>query len=316
MKSNRFRLIAIIALVLTLIPVGSALADRFPEDCEDGEWVIRGDQTLGFIAFSCSTTVEDLVALNGIDNPNLIFPGEILIVPGSGVEVPVVPPAAEEPEVPAEPVVPVEPEVVEEEPVALPPVFTGSTADVAVEFGALRYQEQGREARINITVTNNGILPAIDGGRQYFGENPDGGKQYVTLLGVTHQLFPIAQIDDAPVWRADVTFSDGNSATFPVGCFYDEVVEYIGYEPTGPDTGFVWEVNWEGGWFDCGNDYEDDPVDILPGLSGTDELIIYVQHPRQWNSAPPPNRTVESIAISVWVAEGEYLPNVGFQTFN
>lgn len=309
MKKNRFRLLAVIALVLTLIPVSTALADRFPEDCDDGQWVVRGDQTLGFVAFNCGTTVEELVALNGIDNPNLIFPGEVLLIPGPGVEVPVAPAPVD-----PDPVVPevVEPEVV----VPAPPVFTGSTADVDVTFGALTYGQGGREARVNITVTNNGVFPAIDGGRQYFGENPDGGKQYVTLLGVSHQLFPIALIDDAPVWRADVTFSDGNTATFPVGCFYDEVVEYIGFEPTGPDTGFVWEVNWEGGWYDCGNDYEDDPVDIIPGASGTDELIIYVQHPRLWNSDEPINRTVESIAISLWVAEGEYLPNVGFQTFN
>ncbi len=312
MKKNRFRVLAVAALVLALIPMSAALADRFPEDCEDGQWVIRGDQTLGFIAFSCGTTVENLVAINGIDNPNLIFPGEVLLVPASGIELPPLPePAAEEPAVEVPPVVETE------EPVVLPqpPVFSGSSADVDVSFGALTYSREGREARINVTVANNGVLPAIDGGRQYFGENPDGGKQYVTLLGVTHQLFPIAQIDNAPVWRADVTFSDDNQATFPVGCFYDEVVEYVGFEPTGPDTGFVWEVNWEGGWYDCGNDYEDDPVDIVPGASGTDELIIYVQHPRRWDSDDPPNRTVESIAISVWVAEGEYLPNVGFISF-
>ena len=46
--------------------------------------VVRGD-TLSGIAARFGTTVAELVRLNGIADPNLIFPGQILIIrEGSG----------------------------------------------------------------------------------------------------------------------------------------------------------------------------------------------------------------------------------------
>lgn len=52
--------------------------------------VVRGD-TLGRIARRFGTTVNAIVAANGITNPNIIYPGQQLTIPGSsGVDQPVV----------------------------------------------------------------------------------------------------------------------------------------------------------------------------------------------------------------------------------
>jgi len=45
--------------------------------------VVRGD-TLGAIARRFNSTVQAIATRNGIANPNLIFPGQVLIIPGGG----------------------------------------------------------------------------------------------------------------------------------------------------------------------------------------------------------------------------------------
>jgi LysM repeat protein len=49
--------------------------------------VVRGD-TLGAIARRFGTTVQAIASLNGIANPNLIFPGQVLRIPGGGTTPP------------------------------------------------------------------------------------------------------------------------------------------------------------------------------------------------------------------------------------
>lgn len=47
--------------------------------------VIASGEELGLIARMYNVTLEDLVAINGIDDPNLIFAGQELTIPASGV---------------------------------------------------------------------------------------------------------------------------------------------------------------------------------------------------------------------------------------
>jgi LysM repeat protein len=62
-----------------------------PPPAESSYTVVRGD-TLGAIARRFNTTVQALSSLNGIANPNLIFPGQVLRIPGGGGTTP--PPTA------------------------------------------------------------------------------------------------------------------------------------------------------------------------------------------------------------------------------
>ena len=59
-------------------------------------YVVQAGDTLGAIAARHGTTVAALVSLNGLTNPNLIYPGQRLSLPGADVaEEPTPPPAAE-----------------------------------------------------------------------------------------------------------------------------------------------------------------------------------------------------------------------------
>ncbi len=50
-----------------------------PADCS---YVVQPGDTLGIIAQRYGTTVSELVSLNSISNPNLIYPGQVLLLPG------------------------------------------------------------------------------------------------------------------------------------------------------------------------------------------------------------------------------------------
>jgi nucleoid-associated protein YgaU len=49
-----------------------------------GQYVVRPGDTLGTIARQFGTTVGTLAAVNKISNPNLIFSGQVLTIPGAG----------------------------------------------------------------------------------------------------------------------------------------------------------------------------------------------------------------------------------------
>jgi lipoprotein-anchoring transpeptidase ErfK/SrfK len=55
--------------------------------------VVQIGQELGLIAREYGVTVEDIVALNGLADPNLINPGDELLIPAAGEYVPTPPPA-------------------------------------------------------------------------------------------------------------------------------------------------------------------------------------------------------------------------------
>jgi len=66
-----------------VIPGGAAPAPPAPP-APGGTYVVNRGDTLSAIAARYGTTVNDLVALNGIMNPNFIYVGQVLQVPGEG----------------------------------------------------------------------------------------------------------------------------------------------------------------------------------------------------------------------------------------
>jgi len=52
----------------------------------DIRYVVRSGDTLSSVALRYNTTVNNLVTLNNISNPNLIYPGEVLIIEEGGTE--------------------------------------------------------------------------------------------------------------------------------------------------------------------------------------------------------------------------------------
>ena len=57
-------------------------------------YTVRGGDNLSSIASKYGTTVDVLVKLNGISNPNLIYPGQVLTISGTGSSASVTKPAA------------------------------------------------------------------------------------------------------------------------------------------------------------------------------------------------------------------------------
>ncbi len=64
------------------IPTGTAPPAPAPPPGGTTTYVVQRGDTLGAIAARYGTTVNELVALNGIMNPNLIYVGQVLKVPG------------------------------------------------------------------------------------------------------------------------------------------------------------------------------------------------------------------------------------------
>ena len=46
-------------------------------------YTVQAGDTLWSIAQRFNTTVDEIVALNNITNPNLIFPGQVLLIPAT-----------------------------------------------------------------------------------------------------------------------------------------------------------------------------------------------------------------------------------------
>jgi len=76
----------------TLLTPGGAAPSGPPPAVGATTYVVQRGDTLGVIAARHGTTVNELVALNGIFNPNLIYVGQVLTVPGGGTS-PAPPPA-------------------------------------------------------------------------------------------------------------------------------------------------------------------------------------------------------------------------------
>jgi hypothetical protein len=239
------------------------------------------------------------VQANDLDNPNLIFPGQVLIIPTDGT------PAAA-PDVPAAPAA---------------PAATGALG-FSVTAGSPIYAGDGRVVDIPITVTNQSITPEIAGGRYTTHQKPDGLYEDMALAKASHGTFETPQFGDSLVWRANVHLSDGSVHTLGVGCIFIEHVFAQGDEPLdrAPDgtwlEWFHYEVNLYDGWFDCGNTYRVNPPNVLPGQSGTSNLRIYLVNPHNLAvdgsvvGTPYPGRTVTSLDITVFRQAGSVVGTV------
>ncbi|NDJ54761.1 MAG: LysM peptidoglycan-binding domain-containing protein [Chloroflexi bacterium] len=305
--SRLAQILALVALTLLLAPSTFVHADQTPEDCLDGEWEVRPLQTLYFIAFQCGVTVDDLVAANGIENPNLIFTGQILTIPLSGAPVPpAAPPAGGEP--PAAP----------ENPVTPPPPVS-NTGGVQVTIGDPLYAGDGRIAEVQITVTNTGVPQGIAGGRYYPPVPGQDGPSWVTLFKAEQNEGSIAYpavYDNAPLWRSNVTLDNGQSFPVYAGCMYREEVFAQGDEPdhvTG--TWYHWEITLTGGWFDCGNEFQVKPEDIFVGQTGSAPLRVYLVHPRLWNEVFFGSARISSIDVEIFDINGVSLGVVASRNF-
>ena len=70
-------------LILVLGTLGTA-APSLAEDLEAFRYIVQPGDTLYRLSQRFGTTVEELVALNDIENPDLIYVDQVLLVPGTG----------------------------------------------------------------------------------------------------------------------------------------------------------------------------------------------------------------------------------------
>ena len=78
--TNIRRLWSVTLLVtVLLLGVTTALAQE-----GDGTHVVQPGETLNQIARQYGVSVDDLAFANGITNPNLIYAGQVLTIPGAG----------------------------------------------------------------------------------------------------------------------------------------------------------------------------------------------------------------------------------------
>jgi hypothetical protein len=305
-----------VAYLFAVVGAGVALADYDPEECLDGEWEVRPNQTLYSIAYICQTSVDAMVAYNNIENPNLINTGQILLIPPQGFQPGDTAPSTDVPVVSAEPPA-VEPPV--EQPVILPaaPPVSGG---VSVEFGAPMYSGDGRIVEVPINVFNAGVPQGVAGGRYMPGNDPDtpGGPQWVTLLGAVQDQIPYPYVTNEPLWHATVYTNDGSSFPAYAGCIYEEEVFAQGDEPLSraDNIWFHWETTLEGGWFDCGNAYQVKPENLMVGESGSAPLTVYLVHPRLWSTVMETSRRISRIDLELFDVNGQSLGTVASQTFN
>jgi LysM repeat protein len=64
---------------------GEDAATDAPPALEDGVYVVRSGDTLGQIAFIYNVSVEDIMAANGLTNPDILEVGQQLTIPEAGI---------------------------------------------------------------------------------------------------------------------------------------------------------------------------------------------------------------------------------------
>lgn len=75
-------------------PAPAPDSDPEPAPAESGTYVVQAGDSLAQIAAGYGVTVAAVAQANGINNPNLIYPGQVLAIPGAGASAP---PAASAP---------------------------------------------------------------------------------------------------------------------------------------------------------------------------------------------------------------------------
>ncbi|NJL57471.1 LysM peptidoglycan-binding domain-containing protein, partial [bacterium] len=88
-KSLTLAVLAFAAFFTPLLASTNDVQAGFGHGCASFHTVQRGE-TLAHIARNYGFTTSELAALNGITNPNLIFVGQVLSIPGAGTSTPIV----------------------------------------------------------------------------------------------------------------------------------------------------------------------------------------------------------------------------------
>ena len=83
MRKSRV-LMGCIIICLSLLMVSGSFADT--------TYVVKTGDTLSQIARSFNTSVTAIAVANGISNPNLIYAGQVLVIPTAGGQPPETPP--------------------------------------------------------------------------------------------------------------------------------------------------------------------------------------------------------------------------------
>jgi LysM repeat protein len=247
----------------------AALTTTSSEAAAGTVYTVQSGDTLSRIASRYGISVAELAAANGITNPNLIYTGQQLQVGGSAPSVTQsTASSSAEPE-----------STVSSAPAAAP--VSGATFAVSDFY----YSDDGRQAHMTVTVTNHS-LSTVASGNWYPVLNPDGGRQWVTLLKADLGNVPVPMIWDpdhgvAPLWEFRVTTDDGLVFSAYAGCEYHDTIVGEGFEPTA-QGGFHWTATLAGGWFRCGRDYDGSPkpaADLLPGQSASVPLHVWLVNP-------------------------------------
>lgn len=76
----------IIAIALTLILIFALAFPALPVSAQDSavypKYIIQSGDSLGYIADLFGTTVNEIVSLNQLSNPDLVSPGDVILIPG------------------------------------------------------------------------------------------------------------------------------------------------------------------------------------------------------------------------------------------
>jgi lipoprotein-anchoring transpeptidase ErfK/SrfK len=99
-------------------------------------YVVQQGQELGLIAKDYNVSVADIVALNDISNPDMIYPGQELIIPAAGEYVPAPPPA---------------------------PTSSGRSIVVSTENQRIYAYENGQMVRTHLVSTGLPATPTVKG---------------------------------------------------------------------------------------------------------------------------------------------------------
>jgi LysM repeat protein len=227
-------------------------------------YVVQRGDTLSRIARRFGTTVQDLVAINGIANPNLVHVGQQLSIGVFTSSAATSGPS-----------------------VAPPP----ATQAVVLVMDQISYQHESRWVDLLVRVYNNGIYPAIASGRYFAGRNPDGTLRPVSWFptSLTHIPYPLRG-GGALMWEFHVTTNDGLIFPAFANCVF--------VDDSAGDGSNREAFNCSG------HPYGQAPgSDIRPGTSGAAWLRVYLEDPHS-QVVHNPSRRVARLDFYPYLPDG------------
>ena len=130
-------------------------------------YVVQQGQELGLIAKEYNVSIEDIAALNGITDPDFIYPGEELTIPAAGVYVPPAPPA---------------------------PTSVGRSIVVSTENQRIYAYQDGQMVRTHLVSTGLPDTPTVKGDFKiyvkYLADDMSGPGYYLPQVPYTMYFYP------------------------------------------------------------------------------------------------------------------------------